>query len=176
MKRLFAFAPLAILAGLLAVLAWYNFHKREKYEPTAMVGKTVPAVALTDLQDGTPAELKAIAASYGHPVLVNLFASWCEPCRGENPYLMELKNKGVTVIGIDSKDDARKALDFLAQNGSPYARTLFDPDNKAGLALGISGWPETFIVSPDGRITDKIPGPIVPDTLADVEKAVGVKP
>lgn len=175
MKRLLAFAPLVLLASLLGVLAWYNFHKRERYEPRTMVGQSVPVIALTDLQDGTQVDLKSLAAAYGHPILVNVFASWCLPCRGENPLLMELKQKGVTIVGVAWKDDAKKTVTYLAQNDNPYARTLSDTTSQAGLALGITGVPETFVVAPDGRITDKIGGPIVPDTLGDVEKALAVR-
>ncbi len=171
-KYLAAFAPLVLLAALLAVLAWFNFHKRERYEPRAMVGQSVPVVALTDLQDGSQIDLKSLAAAYRHPILVNVFASWCEPCRGENPELMALKQKGVTIIGVAWKDEARNTITYLSQNDNPYARTLTDSTNQAGLALGISGVPETFIVAPDGRITDKVGGPIVPDTLSEVERAL----
>ena len=176
MKRLVAFAPLVLLACLLMVLAWFNFHKRERYEPRAMVGQSVPTVALTDLQDGTQIDLKSLAAAYNRPILVNVFASWCEPCRGENPLLMELKQKGVTIIGVAWKDEARNTITYLAQNNNPYARTLSDTTNQAGLVLGISGVPETFIVAPDGRITDKVGGPIVPATLGEVEKALVARP
>ncbi len=174
-RHLVAFAPLVVLAGLLAVLAWFNFHKRERYEPRTMVGKSVPAVALTDLQDGTQTDLKTLAATYDRPILVNVFASWCEPCRAETPELMALRQKGVTIIGVAWKDEARNTLNYLSQNDNPYARTLTDPTDQAGLALGISGVPETFIVTPDGRITDKIGGPIVPATLSEVEQALARK-
>ncbi len=176
MKRLIAFAPLILLAVLLAVLAWFNFHKRDRYEPRAMVGQSVPAVALTDLQDGTQADLKSVAAAYGHPILVNVFASWCQPCRGENPELMALKQKGVVIVGVAWKDDAKNTLTYLAQNDNPYARTLSDTSSQAGLALGITGVPETFIVAPDGSIIDKIGGPIVPAALDEVEKALAKHP
>ncbi len=172
MKRLIAFAPLVLLAVLLGVLAWYNFHKRERYEPRTLVGHAVPTVALTDLQDGSQVDLKTLAAGYNHPILVNVFASWCEPCRGENPELMALKQKGVTIVGVAWKDEARNTITYLSQNDDPYARTLSDTSSQAGLALGITGVPETFIVAPDGRITDKVGGPIVPDTLGEVEKAL----
>ncbi|MGZ3304309.1 MAG: redoxin family protein [Asticcacaulis sp.] len=175
MKRLIAFAPAILLVLLLGVLAWYNFHKREKYEPRAMVGQNVPVVALTDLQDGSSIDLKSIAANYNRPILVNVFASWCEPCRAENPQLMALKQKGVPIIGVAWKDKAADTLTYLSQNDSPYARVLTDSSDKAGLALGISGVPETFIVAPDGRITDKIGGPIVPDTVDEVEKAASIR-
>jgi cytochrome c biogenesis protein CcmG, thiol:disulfide interchange protein DsbE len=165
MKRLIYFAPLVLFVGLLAVLAYYNFHKKAQYEPREMVGKSVPDVVISDLQAGTPASLKALVAGSDKPVLVNVFASWCAPCIAENPQLMALKAKGVTIIGVAWKDEPQNTLNFLAQHDNPYVKTLTDPDGRMALALGISGVPETYIVSPDGTITDKIAGPIVPDTF-----------
>ncbi len=165
MKRALFFLPLLVFALLLGVLAWYNFHKKAQYEPREMVGKSVPSLALTDLHDGTSADLKSLAAASGKPVLVNVFASWCAPCISENPELMALKAKGVTIIGVAWKDTAQDTLGFLAQHDDPYQKVLSDPDGKMALDLGISGVPETYIVRPDGTITDKIGGPIVPNTF-----------
>ncbi len=168
MKRVLALLPLVLFAGLLAVLAWFNFHKKEQYEPRAMVGKSVPAIALVDLDDASPNDLKKLVSGYDKPVLVNVFASWCVPCVAENPQLMALKARGVTIIGIAWKDEPQNTRNFLNQHDNPYARTLSDPDGKMALGLGISGVPETFIVSPDGTITDKVSGPIVPQTVDSV--------
>jgi cytochrome c biogenesis protein CcmG/thiol:disulfide interchange protein DsbE len=175
MKRLVYFAPLVLFVGLLAVLGYYNFHKKAQYEPRAMVGKSVPDVVINDLQDGAPASLKALVAGSDKPVLVNVFASWCAPCIAENPQLMALKAKGVTIIGIAWKDEPQNTLNFLARHDNPYVKTLTDPDGKMALGLGISGVSETYIVSPDGTITDKIAGPIVPDTFDAVYREVSGK-
>ncbi len=172
MKRALALLPLALFAGLLAILAWYNFHKKERFEPMAMVGHSVPALAITDLDTGGTASLKALAASYNHPILVNVFASWCTPCVAENPTLMALKSKGVVMIGVAWKDDPQNTLRFLAAHDNPYVKTLSDPDGKMGLDLGISGVPETYVVSPDGTITHKVPGPILPETVDEIEAAL----
>jgi len=172
MKRLLFALPLVLFLGLLAVLGYYNFHKKASYEPRAMVGKSVPDIVLNDPQGGPSADLKSLLKGQTRPVLVNVFASWCVPCVAENPQLMALKAKGVTIIGIAWKDDAQNTLNFLAQHDNPYAKTLSDPNGDMALSLGISGVPETFIVAPDGTITDKITGPIVPDTLDSVLKEV----
>ena len=171
MKRILALLPLVLFAGLLAVLAWFNFHKKEQYEPRAMVGKSVPAIALADLDDGSTADLKTLVAGYDKPVIVNVFASWCVPCVAENPQLMALKARGVPIIGIAWKDEPQNTRNFLDQHDDPYVKTLSDPEGKMALALGISGVPETFIVSPDGTITDKVSGPIVPQTVERVYAA-----
>ncbi len=89
---------------------------------------------------------------------------------------MDLKRRGVVIIGVAWKDEAKNTITYLSQNDNPYARTLSDTTNQAGLTLGISGVPETFVVAPDGRITDKVGGPIVPNTLGDVEKALARHP
>jgi cytochrome c biogenesis protein CcmG/thiol:disulfide interchange protein DsbE len=175
MKRILAFAPLVLFVGLLAVLGYYNFHKKPQSELRAMVGKSVPGLAMTDLQDGTQTELKGLVTASGKPVLVNFFASWCAPCISENPQLMALKARGVTIIGIAWKDEPQNTLKFLAQHDNPFARTLTDPDGRMALAFGNSGVPETYIIAPDGTITDKITGPIVPATLDEVYAKVSGK-
>ncbi len=172
MKRLFALAPLVVFTALIAILVWFNFHKQEKYEPRAMVGKSVPALVLDSLDDGASADLKTLAAHYDRPILVNIFASWCVPCVAENPELMALKAKGVTIIGIAWKDDPGNTLKFLSLHDDPYAVRLTDPDGRMGLALGISGVPETYVVQPDGTISDKVSGPILPDQVDAVYREV----
>lgn len=172
MKRLLALLPLIVFAGLLTVLAWFNFHKKAQYEPRAMVGKAVPEVVLSDLDGGNASDLKTLVAGYNTPVLVNVFASWCVPCLAENPQLMALKARGVPIIGIAWKDEAQNTRLFLDQHDDPYVRTLSDPEGKMAIGLGISGVPESFIVAPDGTITDKISGPIVPQSLDSVLKSL----
>jgi cytochrome c biogenesis protein CcmG, thiol:disulfide interchange protein DsbE len=175
MKRLFALAPLLVFAGLLAVLAYYNFHKKPKYEPDALVGHSVPALAIADLDSGGQSDLKTLVSGYDRPVLVNVFASWCAPCVAENPTLMALKHKGVVMIGVAWKDEPQNTLKFLAEHDNPYAHTLSDLDGRMGLELGISGVPETYVVQPDGTISDKISGPILPNTVGQVEAALGLR-
>lgn len=171
LKRIGALTPLIVLALLLAILGWFNFHKKPSYEPRAMIGKTVPAVALADLDDGSLQDLKTLAAAYDRPVVVNIFASWCVPCIAENPQLLALKDKGVPIIGIAWKDQPQDTRNFLNQHQSPYIRTLSDPEDRIGVQLGITGVPETFIVLPDGTITDKVAGPIVPQSVDSVYQA-----
>jgi cytochrome c biogenesis protein CcmG/thiol:disulfide interchange protein DsbE len=171
-KRILAIVPLVLFAGVLAVLGYYNFHKKAQYEPREMVGQSLPAATLADLEDGKATSLKDLVASYKHPVLVNIYASWCEACMAENNMLLSLKDKGVTVIGLAWRDEPADTLKYLDQHGNPYARTLSDTEGKVALALGVQGAPETYIVRPDGTISDKITGPILPETLASVEAAV----
>jgi cytochrome c biogenesis protein CcmG, thiol:disulfide interchange protein DsbE len=170
-KRVLALLPLIVLACLLAVLGWFNFHKKPTYEPREMIGKSVPPERLADLDDGSLYDLKTLAATYDRPIVVNIFASWCVPCVAENPQLLALKEKGVPIIGIAWKDQPADTRNFLNQHENPYTRTLSDPDARIGVQMGITGVPETFIVMPDGTITDKLAGPIVPQSVDSVYQA-----
>jgi cytochrome c biogenesis protein CcmG/thiol:disulfide interchange protein DsbE len=93
------------------------------------------------------------------------------PCIAENPQLLALKAKGVPIIGIAWKDQPQDTRNFLNQHENPYVRTLSDPDARIGVQMGITGVPETFIVMPDGTITDKLAGPIVPQAVDSVYNA-----
>jgi cytochrome c biogenesis protein CcmG, thiol:disulfide interchange protein DsbE len=94
-------------------------------------------------------------------VLVNFWASWCPPCRAENPTLMALKAEGVRIIGVNMMDDADKAAGFLEGDGNPFAAIAYDPKGKTRLDWGVTAPPETFILRGDGTIAYKFIGPMV---------------
>jgi DsbE subfamily thiol:disulfide oxidoreductase len=88
-------------------------------------------------------------------MLVNVFASWCTPCRVEHPKLMALKARGVAVVGVAWKDDPADTRAFLDELGNPYSMVLVDQEGRAGLDLGITGAPETFAVNAMGKVVAK---------------------
>jgi cytochrome c biogenesis protein CcmG/thiol:disulfide interchange protein DsbE len=101
--------------------------------------------------------------------LVNVFASWCIPCRAEHPILMRLgKELGVTLYGISYKDKAEDSVRYLHELGNPYQALGDDADGRVGIDWGVYGVPETFIVDRDGRIRHKQVGPITPQDLQQV--------
>ena len=103
-------------------------------------------------------------------MIVNVFASWCAPCRIEHPKLLALKARGVAVVGIAYKDEPEATRAFLDELGDPFAMVLVDYDGRAGLDLGISGVPETFAVDAMGKIVAKHSGPLLDDT--EIERLV----
>jgi cytochrome c biogenesis protein CcmG/thiol:disulfide interchange protein DsbE len=103
-------------------------------------------------------------------MLVNVFASWCAPCRAEHPNLMALKARGVAVVGVAWKDDPVATRAFLDELGDPYSMVLVDRDGRAGLDLGITGVPETFAVNAMGQVVAKSSGPLI--DAAEVERLV----
>lgn len=100
--------------------------------------------------------------------IVNVFASWCVPCRQEHPQIIELgKDDRLQIVGINQRDSTKNALGFLQELGNPYDVVGVDRSGRASIEWGVYGVPETFIVNHQGRIIFKHVGPI---SLRDLEK------
>ena len=112
---------------------------------------------------GKPFDLKALR---GDVVVVNVWASWCAPCRQEHPLLMELaKDPGIRLVGINYKDNPENARRFLGALGNPFAAVGADPNGRAAIDWGVYGVPETFVIGPDGTIRHKQIGPLTPEAM-----------
>ena len=114
----------------------------------------------------------------GGVTVVNVWASWCAPCRQEHPLLMDLaKNPAVRVVGINYKDNPENARRFLGALGNPFAAVGGDPSGRAAIDWGVYGVPETFVVGPDGAIRHKHIGPLTPEAMpAFMDKVRAVQP
>ena len=168
-SRLLPFLPLIGFLAL-AVLLFFRLGDGDPSKlPSALIGKSAPSLNLAGL-DGGPG-LADADLRQGHVSVVNIFASWCEPCRYEAPVLMtlaadpDLKAKGVAIYGVGQKDSAENIRRFLGVAGDPYARIGLDPNGRAGIDWGVYGVPETFVVRGDGTIAYKFVGPMTADAL-----------
>ena len=172
MKRWVAVLPLAVLAALAALFAGYGLHHNPHVEPAALVGHPAPDETLAALAGGKPRPLRTPGQG---PVLINFFASWCAPCLEEQPALLALKAEGVPIIGVAYEDvrEPGQPAAFLDQHGDPFTAVLLDPNGHAGVDYGISGVPETFAVSADGRIVAKHTGPLDPQSAEKLTEALG---
>ncbi|MBL8595151.1 MAG: DsbE family thiol:disulfide interchange protein, partial [Devosia sp.] len=145
---------------------------------SVLINKPAPAFALPAVA-GTGVEGFDTASLKGEVTVVNVFASWCIPCREEHPLLERLKAEtGVRIFGINQKDAPENAVAFLTELGNPYQRIGGDSDNRVSIDWGVYGVPETFVVNAEGVITFKHVGPISPDSLEKevipaIEKARG---
>lgn len=169
-RRLAFLIPLAgflVLAGFasLALLATLRGERDMTQLPSAMVGKPAPAVALPDLRDAG-STVSAIDFK-GRPFLVNVFASWCAPCRAEAPALALLSEE-IEIFGIAYKDKPEDTRGFLATYGDPFAGIGIDRDGDAGMRWGVYGVPETFLVDASGTIILRHAGPIDRRVLDDI--------
>ncbi len=170
MKRWLALAPLAVLAALAVLFVGWSLKRDPQARPDALVGQPVPETVLPLLEGAVESErmLDLKTAGRGRPMVINVFASWCAPCRIEHPQLMALQRRGVAVVGVAYKDEPAATRAFLDELGDPFALVLVDREGRAGLDLGISGVPETFAVDALGRITAKHSGPLV--DAADLDR------
>jgi len=161
-----AVLPLVLLGGMTFIFASKSLHRDPQVQTHALVGKPVPAIAMASLDGGAPASAAAAAGTSG-PYVVNFFASWCAPCATEQPVLMELKAKGVRIVGVNYKDTPEAARAFLARYGDPFAARLSDPDGRAGIEYGVSAVPESFLVGSNGLVLAKAS---LPMAKADAER------
>ncbi|NTE57703.1 DsbE family thiol:disulfide interchange protein [Agrobacterium tumefaciens] len=127
--------------------------------PSALIGTKAPSLSLPPLE-GSNLPALTDAAIKGKLTLVNVFASWCIPCRQEHPLLQELaRDSRITVVGINYKDKQDNALRFLGELGNPFAAIGVDPNGKAAIDWGVYGIPESYLVGADGTILYKKVGP-----------------
>jgi cytochrome c biogenesis protein CcmG/thiol:disulfide interchange protein DsbE len=169
---LLAVLPLVLLVGLVAVFAM-NMDRDPGLVRSVLVNKPAPEFTLAAVP-GTGVEGFDTASLKGEVTVVNVFASWCVPCRDEHPLLERLRAEtGVRIFGINQKDAPENASAFLAELGNPYTRIGGDTDNRVSIDWGVYGVPETFVVNAEGIITFKHVGPISPETLErDVVPAI----
>ncbi|MGE6741504.1 DsbE family thiol:disulfide interchange protein [Allorhizobium pseudoryzae] len=180
--RVLVLIPLAIFAGFAAIAGKMLYDQDVNgldvsAIPSALIGKQAPSLSLPAL-DGSQTPALTDAAIRGKLTLVNVFASWCVPCRQEHPLLTELaKDPRLTIVGINYKDRNDNALRFLGELGNPYDAIGIDPNGKAAIDWGVYGIPESYLVGPDGTILYKRVGPfdersVVQDLLPAIETAV----
>jgi cytochrome c biogenesis protein CcmG/thiol:disulfide interchange protein DsbE len=171
-----ALIPVAVFAGL-AALFWKGLSGEPSKIPSALINKPVPDFTLAAVPGlGVPG-FTSVDLKAGKVSVVNVWASWCAPCRIEHPLLVELANRrDITLIGINYKDEPENAARFLGTLGQPFAAVGMDRDGRAAVDWGVYGVPETFIVDGQGLIRYKHIGPLSPEAVAgplaaEIEKA-----
>ncbi len=157
MRRLLIIIPVLILVSLFALFGVMILRGDKKPEVSRMVGQRAASFSLAPLEGNKPVSL----ADYrGQFVVVNFFASWCAPCRVEHPMLMQMAKDGITIIGINYKDKPEPARVFLEEMGNPFAAIGQDSNGRTGINYGITGVPETFVISADGTVLAHWASPI----------------
>jgi cytochrome c biogenesis protein CcmG, thiol:disulfide interchange protein DsbE len=167
MRRVLSPVPIAVICVLGALVALLAYGLAQN-EPDRGVDRTLqrgereqaPALELPKLDAAGTASL---AGYRGRVVVLNFWASWCEPCRAESPLLQRwhrrIRGRGGTVLGVDMYDVTGDALDFIGEYGLTYPM-LKDKDGEGVDAFGVAQYPETFVIDRRGRIAAVRRGPV----------------
>jgi len=154
--------PLVLFLALAALL-YRGLALNPREVPSPLIGKPAPEFTLPELKDAG----KQLSHSdfQGKVSLLNVWATWCVSCRAEHPLLMQLARQGVTIYGLDYKDNREDAQRWLSRFGDPYVANAFDADGRVGIDWGVYGTPETFVIDQQGIIRHKHIGPLTEDAI-----------
>lgn len=152
------FIPLGLFL-VLAVFLGVGLTLKPREVPSPFIGKPAPAFSLPQLKNAgatfDPAQMK------GQVWVLNVWASWCAPCREEHPLLVEAARKQIVpLVGLNYKDDPRNADEWLRKLGDPYQSIAVDRDGRVAIDYGVYGVPETFVIDRDGIVRMKHIGPL----------------
>ena len=168
---LLAAIPFLLFAGLGAAFYAAIYAGDPHILPSALIGKTVPAFELGPIEGETIPGLSSRDLAQGKMTVLNVFASWCIPCRSEHPMLKFLGDENVQntfqLVAINYKDGAAQARAFLSEFSNPFARIGADASGRTAIDFGVYGVPETYLIDGKGKITFKHVGPLTPEVVAD---------
>jgi cytochrome c biogenesis protein CcmG/thiol:disulfide interchange protein DsbE len=174
-RRIAVLVPLAVFLALVLLFLFRLYSGDPSLIPSALIGHPAPQTNLPPVagleRDGGAVPGVDPASFKDAVTVVNVWASWCIPCRDEAPLLMQLaQDSRVRLIGINYKDQPDNARRFLGRYGNPFAAAGADESGRAAIEWGVYGVPETFVVGKDARIAYKLVGPITADNFEAVLK------
>ncbi len=149
--------PLIVFFGLVVIL-YMRLGKPTDIIPSTALERPVPAFELPLLSDTS--RIMTNENLPKEPFLMNVWGSWCPTCIVEHPFLMQLEDRGVNIVGVNYKDEIGNAFTYLNQGGDPFSMSVQDLSGQFALDLGLTGAPETFLVDGDGVIRQHIIGEI----------------
>ncbi|MER9731396.1 DsbE family thiol:disulfide interchange protein [Mesorhizobium sp. M0217] len=168
-RRLIVLLPLLVFLGLAGLfLSQLLSGRDEAAVPSALIGLPAPQTNLPALEGSNLPGLDSKAFA-GKVTLVNVFASWCAPCREEHPVLLALsQDKRFVMAALNYKDQAQNARRFLGDLGNPFQAIGVDEAGRTAIDWGVYGVPETFVIGKDGKIAYKHVGPLTGESARDV--------
>ena len=158
MKKQFKISLFVSIIVIFFVIFYHSLKANNKNNPNVMLNKVLPTIELTSFTNSNLKQVMPIINKDKY-YLINIWSSWCVPCREEHPILMKLKNK-IKIYGINYKDKKTNATSFLNKLGNPFYFTGSDKDGSVSIEIGAYGIPETYVVNSQGLIIFKHVGPL----------------
>lgn len=152
---------------IIIIFLWQGLFHDPHQIPSPFIGKPVPDFKATTLMN--PKASISNKDLKGKPILLNVFATWCLSCRAEHSVLMEARQSSTfKIVGLNYKDNRKKAIQWLNRLGNPFDEIIFDPTGNIAINFGVYGTPETFIIDRKGIVRYKYIGPISPDDMQTI--------
>ena len=172
MKIKFIFSIIVIFLSFCFIIFYKGLSNSNIYSPKINDKKNIPTFEAKDFNSNFYLDSKQIFEKNSF-YIVNIWASWCTPCRKEHPFLMKLsKSKSVILIGLNYKDNFNNAKKFLNELGNPYSQILIDKNGLLSIEFGAYGVPETFVVNKRKIIIKKFIGPINEEIFDQIEQII----
>ena len=169
MKNKFSLFIVIIFLSFCFTIFYKGLNHSNTYAPKIKNKKSIPIFEAKDFKSNSYLTSKEIFKEDKF-YIVNIWASWCVPCRIEHPLLMILsKNQSVELIGLNYRDNLNNAKNYIDKFGNPYSQILTDSDGTLSVEFGAYGVPETFIVDKNKMIVKKFLGPITKNIVKEIK-------
>ena len=170
-KNIFYLSVLLFFAFIFTIF-YIGLDKPNFYKPKEVKNKNLEEFNSTELFSNKQLNSKDIIENNKF-TLVNIWSSWCVPCRKEHSVLMNLSKKtDLNIVGLNYKDKKNNAIKFLKELGNPFSKILIDPDGIISISLGAYGVPETFLLNNKSKIIKKYIGPLTENNISEIIKII----
>ena len=169
MRNKFSLLVVIIFLSFCFIIFYKGLNNSNTYKPKISDKKNIPTFEAKDFNSNTYLKSKKI---FEEDIfyIVNIWASWCVPCRTEHPLLVELsKNQSAKLIGLNYRDNLDNAKKFINEFGNPYSQIIIDNNGTLSVEFGAYGVPETFLINKNKKIIKKYIGPINKEIVEEIK-------
>ena len=172
MKKKLVYFSISSVFLFIFVVFFLGLNKENFYTPKEKKNKKLAIFKTNELYSNKEFSSKEIISNNKF-TLINLWSSWCVPCRSEHPFLVTLsKNSDLYILGLNYKDKKINSIKFIEELGNPFSKILIDPDGIISISLGAYGVPETFLVNNKSEILKKYIGPLSNENILEIKKII----
>ena len=172
MKKNIFYLSILLFFIFIFTIFYIGLDKPNLYKPEEVKNKNIEEFISTELFSNKQFNSKEIIENNNF-TLINIWSSWCAPCRSEHSILMNLSKKtNLNIVGLNYKDKKNNAIKFLEELGNPFSKNLIDPDGIISISLGAYGVPESFLLNKKSKIIKKYIGPLTSENISEIIKII----
>ena len=172
MKKKLVYLFISSIFLFIFIVFFLGLNKENLYTPKEVKNKNLVIFDSNELYSNKEFNSKEIIDNNKF-TLINIWSSWCVPCRSEHSILKNLsKNSDLYILGLNYKDKKNNSIKFLEELGNPFSKILIDPDGTISISLGAYGVPETFLVNNKSEIIKKYIGPLTNENISEIKKII----